>query len=259
VRVVDAEPDCQHGYSTPHDTAYALVGDGKTPSVIIAAINSPPPCERLTRAELTGVPSLRRTVDGAPGSALPDGLAWSNVDFQKWPEHRAVILWTWSGRNNSRTGIWLGAVFALLGLGLVWYGIRWLRPRIGSAVVVDQTQFPSTVQLTKREGSTLPATVVWLPVLRVQAVNARGLSTGVTLYELGLPENVAPLAARTQRTLSTHTGPTVAGLIFRSRERDAVAAARPAGSERFVVIRSDLAELELSKESRAALRARHLR
>jgi hypothetical protein len=60
---------------------------------------------------------------------------------------------------------------------------------------------------------------------------------------------VSPLAARTQRALSAHTGPGHAGLIFRSNERAAVAAARPAGSETFVLIRSDLMQLELSEET----------
>jgi hypothetical protein len=127
---------------------------------------------------------------------------------------------------------------------------------------MDPSQFPSAVQLAKgtgRTGATLPATVVWLPVLRVQAVRARGFATGVTLYELKLPESVAPLATRAQRIMSAHTGPGVAGLIFRGSERDAVAAARPAGSEELVLIRSDFAELELSRQSRAELRARHLR
>jgi hypothetical protein len=259
VSVVDARPDCARGYAKPHDTSYVVLGDGNTPSRAIAALNSVPPCEQLTPADFRGVPSLCRTVDGAPGNALPDGLGWPGVDWQHWPEHRAVILWTWSGPQNSRTGIWLGALFALLGVFVTWYGIRWLRPRVGDTVVVDPDQFPTTVQLAKGSGSTLPATIVWLPVLRSEGVNARGLSTDVTIYQLQHPENVAPLAAGSQRMLSAHTGPGVAGLIFRSTERKAVAAARPAGSEKLVVLRSDLAELELSRESKATLRARHLR
>src|SRR6188768_1953115 len=47
VRLVDAEPDCAHGYAQPHGTPYVLVRDGKTPSVVIVAIDAPPPCEKL--------------------------------------------------------------------------------------------------------------------------------------------------------------------------------------------------------------------
>jgi len=254
VRVVDAKPDCDHGFAKPHETSYVLMGEGHA---VIGAFERPPPCRSWKTAELTGVPSLHRTVEGAPGKEMPNGLAPSSFGPQRWPDG-AVILWTWSGPHDSRTGIWLGGGFALLGVFLTWYGVRGLRPRIPDAVVVDPDQFPSTVQLTKRAGATLPATVVWLPVLRVEAVKARGITTDVTLYELALPATVSPLATRARRTLSAHTGPGVAGLIFRSPERDAVAAARPAGSEELVVIRSDLAELELSRESRAALRARLL-
>jgi hypothetical protein len=213
----------------------------------------------LTRKELVGVPSLRRTVESAPGKDVPFGLAWPGVDWRKWSQHRAVILWTSSGPHNSRTGIWLGGGFALLGLWLTWYGIRWLRRRAGDTIAVDPAEFPSAVQLRRGAAANLPATIVWLPVLRTEAVKARGVATDVTIYYLGLPANVSPLATRTQRTISAHTGPGVAGLIFRSAERDAVAAALPAGAEDFVLLRSDLAELELSPEGRAALRARHLR
>jgi hypothetical protein len=257
VSVVDAQPDCARGYAKPYDTSYVVIGDGRTPAVAIAALNLSVPCEKLTAADFSGVPALCRTVDGAPGNALPDGLAWPGSDWQRWPEHRAVILWTWSGPHNSRTGIWLGGLFALLGASLTWYGIRWLRPRAGDAVVVDPDQFPTTVQL--RKGSTLPASIVWLPVLRSELVNARGISTEVTIYHLQLPENVSPLATKTQRVITAHTGPGFAGLIFRSTARDAVAAARSAGSEKVVVLRSDLADLELNKESKATLRGRHLR
>src|SRR5690348_6690466 len=46
VSVVDAQPDCARGYARPHDTSYALIGDGKTRSVVIAALNEPAPrCE----------------------------------------------------------------------------------------------------------------------------------------------------------------------------------------------------------------------
>jgi hypothetical protein len=259
VSVIDGQPDCRRGYARPHDTAYALVGDGKSSAVIVVALNEPPACERLTRTELTGVPSLRRTVEAAPGRDLPDGLAWPGVAWQVWPGHHAVILWTWSGPKDSRTGIWLGAAFAALGVFVTWYGVRSLRPPVPDAAVMDPSRFPGTVQLTRRAGSTLPATVVWLPVVRTEVVTTRGLATGVTLYELELPPIVNPLSTRRQHTLSSHTGPGVAGLIFRSTAREAVAAARPAGSEDFVLIRSDLAELELSKASRAALFTGHLR
>lgn len=257
VSVIDAQPDCRHGYAKPQDTAYVLLGDGQTRSLVIAALNEAPSCQQLTRAHFTGVPSLRRTVEGAPGKDVPYGLAWPGVDWQTWPGHRAVVLWTWSGPGDSRIGIWLGLGFSLLGLLLTAYGARWLRPRVGDTFVVDPSQFPETLQLKQRGGASLPARVVWLPVIRAQAVTARGLATDVTLYELELPANATPLA--TQRTFSAHTGPGHAGLIFRSAARDAVAAALAAGSSTFVLLRSDLAELEQSKQSRAALCARHLR
>ena len=259
VSVVDARPDCTRGYAKPYETNYVLIGDGTSPSVAIAAFDMNIPCEKLTSADFRGVPSVCGTIDGAPGNTLPDALAWPGVDWQRWPEHRAVILWTWSGPQNSRTGIWLGGLFALLGALLTWYGVRWLLPRIGDMVVVDPQQFPTTVQLAKSSGSALPATLVWLPVLREETVKARGISTDVTIYHLERPESVSPLATGDRRMITTHTGPGVAGLIFRSAERDAVAAARPAGSEKVVILRSDLAELELSRESKATLRGRHLR
>jgi len=259
VSVVDAHPDCARGYAKPYDTPYVFLGDGKGPSVVIAALRMNLPCEKLSSGNFRGVPSLCRTVDGAPGNALPDALAWPGVDWGRWPEHRAVILWTWSGPENSRTGIWLGGLFALLGVFVTWYGLRWLRPRVGDAVVVDPDQFPTTVQLAKGSRSMLPATVAWLPVLRSELVKSRGISTDVTIYYLQAPVSVSPLATGNQRMISAHSGPGVAGLIFRTAERDAVAAARPAGSEKLVVLRSDLAELDLSKESKATLRERHLR
>lgn len=259
ISVVDARPDCGRGYAKPYDTSYVFVGDGKSPSVAIAAFDMNVPCDKLVASDFSGVPTVCGTVDGGPGHALPDALAWPGVDWQRWPEHRAVILWTWSGPKNSRTGIWLGGLFALLGVFLTWYGIRWLRPRVGDTVVVDPDQFPTTVQLAKGSGSILPATVVWLPVLRAEAVKARGIATDVTIYYLQRPESVSPLATADRRMITAHTGPGVAGLIFRTAERSAVAAARPAGSETVVVLRSDLAELELSKESKATLRGRHLR
>jgi len=244
VSVVDAQPDCSHGYAKPQDTAYVLLGDGKTSSLVIAALNEPPSCPQLTRQQLTGVPSVRRTVESEPGKSVPFGLAWPGVDWQKWPEHRAVMLWTWSGPGDSRTGIWLGLGFSVLGLLLTAYGVRWLRPRVGDTFVLEPSQFPNSVQLKPGGRAGLPARVVWLPVVRVAVVTARGVATDVTLYELQLPAHVAPLA--TQRMLSVHTGPGHAGLIFRSGARDAVAAALPAGSETVVFLRSDLAELEQS-------------
>jgi hypothetical protein len=259
VRLVDPQPDCSRGYATPYDTPYALVGDGKTHAVAIVSIDHPPPCQDLARIELTGVPAVYRTVDGTAGTALPDKLAWTGVDWGKWPANRAVILWTRSGPNNSRTGIWVGAGFALLGLGVFWYGVRWLKLRVGDAVAVDPNKFPSTVQLASRGATTLPAAVVWLPVLRVDEVRSRGIATDVTLYLLQSPPPVTPLATRGSRPLSVHTGPGKAGLIFRTPAREAVAAARPAGSDDYVIIRSDLAELALDEKGREALRMGQLR
>lgn len=258
VTITDARPECARGYAKPHDTEYVLVGDGVTPHLVIAALHDATPCARLTPRELTGVPVLRRTADAVPGTDLPEGLAWPGLDWQKWPAQRAVIVWTASGPGNARTGIWLGAGFALLGVWLTWYGIRWLVPRIGDTVVVDPSEFPASVPLAKRGGA-LPAAVVWLPVLRAQAVKARGIATDVTVYDLAMPPTVSPLATRTQPTLSVHTGPGAAGLVFRTSDRESVAAARLAGSDELVVLRSDLAELELTAEGRKAWRTRHLR
>ena len=61
VKLVDAQPDCVQSYAKPSDTSYVLVGDGKTASRVIAAMNEPPSCAELGRRGLTGVPSLRRT------------------------------------------------------------------------------------------------------------------------------------------------------------------------------------------------------
>jgi len=264
VTLSDAQPDCVHGYARPNDPAYVIVGDGKTAASVIVALSlprlgEPPPCSSLAERELSGVPSLRATVEGAPGRGLPHELAWPGVDWQKWPQQQAVFLWTWSGPSDSRTGIWLGVGLGLLGVWLTWYGVRALLPKPPDVCVVDPTQFPATVQLARRVGPQLPASVLWLPVLRAEAVKARGIATRVTIYELETPPNAAPLAARTSRTLSAHTGPGIAGLIFRSAKRDAVAAARPAGSDTIVILRSDLAQLDLSPEARSALRARQLR
>jgi len=259
VRVVDAVPDCAHGYAKPHDPSYVLVGDGKTSSVVIAQFDAPPRCDDLARTGFTGVPSVHRTVESIPGSDLPYGLAWARVEWKQWPAQRAVILWTRSGPENSRTGIWVGAGLALLGLFLVWYGVRWLLPRLGDAVVVDPSLFPSTVPLRSRGGMTPPATVVWLPVLRVEEVKGRGISTDVWIYLLALPAPVSPLATGKPRVISAHTGPGKSGLIFRSAARDAVAAARPAGSENYVVLRTDLRMLDLREDARKELRTRQLR
>jgi hypothetical protein len=256
VKLLDAQPDCARGYAKSSDTSYVLVSDGKTPSRIIAALNEPPPCTELARGELTGVPSLRRTASTAAGKDLPFELAWPGLDWQRWPDQRAVMLWTWSGPGDSWIGIWLGLGFGVLGALVTGYGASWLKPRASDAAVIDASVFPSTFRLAQQ---VMPATVVWLPVLRSYEVTARGLGTGVTVYELTLPPSVAPLEARSQRTMTADSSPHKAGLIFDGNERASVAAVRPAGSEAFVILRSDFAEVALDAGNRTALRARHLR
>jgi hypothetical protein len=256
VKLVDAHPDCVQGYAKPSDTSYVLVGDGKTASRVIAALNEPPSCAELGRREFTGVPSLRRTASTVDGKDLPHELAWRGVDWQRWPEQRAVILWTWSGPDDSWMGIWLGAGFGVLGLLVTWYGVSWLKPRTSDAVVIDESVFPTTFRLARHA---MPATVVWLPVLRSYEVTARGLGTGVTIYELKLPPNVAPLETQSQRVLTADSSPHKAGLIFGSDDRTTVAAVRPSGSKEHVILRSNLAEVALDAPNRTALRARHLR
>ena len=108
--VIDAQPDCAHGYARPSDPVYLIVGDGKTTARIIVAIQTPrlsepPSCTSLSAQKFTGVPSLRATVESAPGRSLPGDLAWPGLDWQKWPQQQAVFLWTWSGPRDSRIGI----------------------------------------------------------------------------------------------------------------------------------------------------------
>jgi len=131
----------------PH---YVLLRSIESSAFVVVATELPG-----ASAPFVGVPSVHRTTEHGPRYArLPTGLHFRAVPWARGPGQRVVILWTHSGPENSRLGVLMAPLFALLGLFVSFYAQRQLhRPALTKDVVWPEGELPKAVRLGPRAGA----------------------------------------------------------------------------------------------------------
>jgi hypothetical protein len=113
VTIDDARWLCnQTLHDAGRETTYILITDPSGSQLVVAIFNQELPCEAVADRPVTGVlgPMRSRTLDR---------LTQAGLDVSGLPTDSKVMrLCTYCGKDNSQTGVILGAIFVLVGLSM---------------------------------------------------------------------------------------------------------------------------------------------
>ncbi len=128
VKLTDLRLPCDIEPSIPASGSYTYrLGTGPSGSErIVVSADGPLPCSD-DPAPLVGTLSSTR-----PGRVV--GVEFEGHEWKSWPTPYQITLWTHGGPDDAKIGLWLGPIFALLGLFITLYYARAAAERRSVAV-----------------------------------------------------------------------------------------------------------------------------
>jgi hypothetical protein len=187
--------------------SYVLLSDPLRTARLVVAREFPVELARSSPGpssppQWSGVPAVYRTHSKGSYPDLPHGLAFDEAPWSG-SDPPLVILWTYSGPENSRLGLVLAPFFALLGLFVMAYAWSNLRPKPDTADAVwTGDALPQSVRLGPKAGRKLQTYasvllalgLVWLGAFgsllwtrgQLGPSSAHLLGVGVVLLVLGV-------------------------------------------------------------------------